>query len=119
MHFERPLSHDGPCVSVSSTALSVFTSPLHLPTTSLASSVSTPLTFVSLDFVLQEDHNNLIIIMAPASSSTGLFHKDEKALCFHHELLYEAKVLDAKPVDASDKKGPWQYRVHYKGWKNT
>ncbi|GAM84471.1 hypothetical protein ANO11243_024670 [Dothideomycetidae sp. 11243] len=59
--------------------------------------------------------------MAPASSSTSgsLFHKDEKALCFHLELLYEAKVLDARLVDANDKKGPCEYRVHYKGWKNT
>lgn len=55
--------------------------------------------------------------MAPATS--GLYVKDEKALCFHHELLYEAKVLDARPVDANDKKGVWEYKVHYKGWKNT
>ncbi|KAL1305134.1 hypothetical protein AAFC00_002059 [Neodothiora populina] len=56
--------------------------------------------------------------MAPATTGQ-IFNKDEKVLCFHHELLYEAKVLDARPVEASDKKGPWQYKVHYKGWKNT
>ncbi|KAJ9623614.1 Esa1p-associated factor [Taxawa tesnikishii (nom. ined.)] len=51
--------------------------------------------------------------MAPA------FAKDEKVLCFHHELLYEAKVLESRPVDPNDKKTAYQYRVHYKGWKNT
>lgn len=55
--------------------------------------------------------------MAP--SNPPAYAKDERVLCFHHELLYEAKVLDSKPTDASDKKSPHQYRVHYKGWKNT
>lgn len=48
-----------------------------------------------------------------------MFAKDEKALCFHHELLYEAKVLDVKLVDPNDKKSAYQYKVHYKGWKAT
>jgi len=56
--------------------------------------------------------------MAPAASGP-LFAKDEKALCFHHELLYEAKVLDSRAVDPNDKKTAYQYKVHYKGWKNT
>ncbi|SLM33405.1 histone acetylase complex subunit [Lasallia pustulata] len=55
--------------------------------------------------------------MAP--SSQPAYAKDERVLCFHHELLYEAKVLDSKLSDATDKKSPLQYRVHYKGWKNT
>ena len=55
--------------------------------------------------------------MAPPSEP--LYKRDEKALCFHHELLYEAKVLDSKPVDPNDKKSAYQYKVHYKGWKNT
>ena len=53
--------------------------------------------------------------MAPAP----VFNRDEKALCFHHELLYEAKILDYKLQDPSDKKGGFLYKVHYKGWKNT
>jgi mortality factor 4-like protein 1 len=57
--------------------------------------------------------------MAPAAVSEAQFRKDEKALCFHHELLYEAKVLELKPIDESDKKSGFQYKVHYKGWKNT
>ena len=56
--------------------------------------------------------------MAPARK-VNAFEKDEKVLCFHHELLYEAKVLNWRPVDASDKNSPQQYRVHYKGWKAT
>lgn len=55
--------------------------------------------------------------MAPLNQS--MYSKDEKVLCFHHELLYEAKVLDSKHSDEKDKKSPMQYRVHYKGWKNT
>ncbi|KAF1809102.1 mortality factor 4-like protein-like protein 1 [Eremomyces bilateralis CBS 781.70] len=56
--------------------------------------------------------------MAP-SQNQAMYHKDEKALCFHHELLYEAKVIDVKQADPSVKKSGWLYRVHYKGWKNT
>ncbi|CAO2650920.1 Nn.00g092170.m01.CDS01 [Neocucurbitaria sp. VM-36] len=57
--------------------------------------------------------------MAPAASSEPSYRKDEKVYCFHHELLYEAKVLEVKAVDSDDKKSGFQYRVHYKGWKNT
>lgn len=58
--------------------------------------------------------------MAPASSdSKAAYQKDEKALCFHGELLYEAKILDLRRQDAKDKTSPFEYRVHYKGWKNT
>ena len=32
-------------------------------------------------------------------------------------MLYEAKVLDVKA--APEKKDPPEYKVHYKGWKNT
>ncbi|KAI9768617.1 MAG: Esa1p-associated factor [Geoglossum simile] len=56
--------------------------------------------------------------MAPTHQQM-VYQKDEKVLCFHHELLYEAKVLDSKPSDSNDKKSPLHYRVHYKGWKNT
>ncbi|KAI9849015.1 MAG: Esa1p-associated factor [Sclerophora amabilis] len=54
-----------------------------------------------------------------ARSTQSAYNKDERALCFHHELLYEAKVLDSRHSDSTDKKSPMQYRVHYKGWKNT
>ena len=55
--------------------------------------------------------------MAPSSHQA--YAKDERVLCFHHELLYEAKVLESKLSDPADKKSPPQYLVHYKGWKNT
>ncbi|THX90419.1 MRG-domain-containing protein [Aureobasidium pullulans] len=56
--------------------------------------------------------------MAPAAP-IPMYGKDERALCFHHELLYEAKVLDSRHTDQNDKKSPYEYKVHYKGWKNT
>lgn len=56
--------------------------------------------------------------MAPTGSGP-LYAKDERVLCFHLELLYEAKVLDSKPKDPNDKKEGYLYKVHYKGWKNT
>ncbi|KAJ4333340.1 Esa1p-associated factor [Ascochyta clinopodiicola] len=56
--------------------------------------------------------------MAPASAEAS-YRKDEKVFCFHHELLYEAKVTDVKPNEGDDKKTGFQYKVHYKGWKNT
>ncbi|KAE9967242.1 hypothetical protein EG327_011563 [Venturia inaequalis] len=55
--------------------------------------------------------------MAPAVGPA--FEKDEKVLCFHHDLLYEAKVLDTRQSDDKDKKSPWEFLIHYKGWKNT
>ncbi|KAL4803647.1 MRG-domain-containing protein [Aspergillus unguis] len=55
--------------------------------------------------------------MAPASQTT--YQKDERVLCFHHEILYEAKVLEVRHTDPEDRKSPYEYLVHYKGWKNT
>jgi mortality factor 4-like protein 1 len=58
--------------------------------------------------------------MAPAPQSTQqAYSKDERVLCFHHELLYEAKILDSKLSNPDDRKSQMLYRVHYKGWKNT
>lgn len=54
--------------------------------------------------------------MAPARAPTQPFDKDERVLCFHHEMLYEAKILDIQA--AKDGEG-YEYRVHYKGWKST
>ncbi|KAJ5138792.1 uncharacterized protein N7515_003640 [Penicillium bovifimosum] len=47
------------------------------------------------------------------------YNKDEKVLCFHHEILYDAKILDVRLKDPKDKKSAYEYQVHYKGWKNT
>jgi hypothetical protein len=53
--------------------------------------------------------------MAP-SKAAAPFTKDERVLCFHLDMLYEAKVLDARP---GDEPSTWEYKIHYKGWKNT
>jgi len=55
--------------------------------------------------------------MAPANQPA--YQKDERVLCFHHEILYEAKILDIRHTDPDDRKSPYEYLVHYKGWKNT
>ncbi|OJI98505.1 hypothetical protein ASPVEDRAFT_464484 [Aspergillus versicolor CBS 583.65] len=55
--------------------------------------------------------------MAPAGQTT--YQKDERVLCFHHEILYEAKILELRHTDPDDRKSPYEYLVHYKGWKNT
>ncbi|RUS21622.1 LOW QUALITY PROTEIN: MRG-domain-containing protein [Jimgerdemannia flammicorona] len=49
------------------------------------------------------------------------FKDDERILCFHGPLLYEAKVLKGEYWDSKDaegEEGP-HYFVHYKGWKQT
>ncbi|EJT98250.1 MRG-domain-containing protein [Dacryopinax primogenitus] len=51
------------------------------------------------------------------------FSINEKVLCYHGPLLYEAKVLKNETWDDTNSKldhsrGP-HYFVHYKGWKNT
>lgn len=54
--------------------------------------------------------------MAPSKAHAAPFAKDEKALCFHGEFLYEAKIMDVK---TSDDGASYQYKIHYKGWKAT
>lgn len=53
--------------------------------------------------------------MAPTKASAPPYSKDEKVLCFHHEMLYEAKILEVQQAEDST----YQYKIHYKGWKNT
>jgi hypothetical protein len=33
--------------------------------------------------------------------------------------MYEAKILELRLSDPEDRRSPYEYRVHYKGWKNT
>ena len=52
---------------------------------------------------------------------TEVYAIDEAALCYHHHLIYEAKILKATSLDNENTSitgaiGP-QYYVHYKGWK--
>jgi len=55
--------------------------------------------------------------MAPAAKQ--MFNKDERVLCFHGPMMYEAKVLETQSFPGDNGKEQWEYRVHYKGWKNT
>lgn len=52
--------------------------------------------------------------MAPPKQAQAPFSKDERVLCFHMEMLYEAKILDVQQGEDGD---GWQYKIHYKGWK--
>ncbi|PNP75835.1 hypothetical protein FNYG_10913 [Fusarium nygamai] len=57
--------------------------------------------------------------MAPARQQPAPppFSKDEKVLCFHMDMLYEAKIMDVQPGEKPS--DGYKYKVHYKGWKNT
>ncbi|KAJ2374856.1 Esa1p-associated factor [Coemansia sp. RSA 2607] len=55
-------------------------------------------------------------------SNALTFKANERILCFHGPLLYEAKVMKAEMWDGSDPEAPDpgpHYFVHYKGWKQT
>jgi len=54
--------------------------------------------------------------MAPPKVPQPPFSKDERVLCFHMEMLYEAKILD---IQAGENGEGWQYKIHYKGWKSS
>ncbi|KAK4228317.1 MRG-domain-containing protein [Podospora fimiseda] len=51
-----------------------------------------------------------------AAAAQAPFSKDERVLCFHMEMLYEAKVLEVRSADNAD---GWEYKIHYKGWKSS
>lgn len=64
--------------------------------------------------------------MAPVKRDANQppFQKDERVLCFHMDLLYEAKILEVErntpsTSDGQQGGGGWQFKVHYKGWKST
>ncbi|KAJ2754437.1 Esa1p-associated factor [Coemansia pectinata] len=57
-----------------------------------------------------------------SSAMTLLFKPNERILCFHGPLLYEAKVVKTELRDGTDPDAPDpgpHYFVHYKGWKQT
>src|SRR5690348_3681689 len=49
--------------------------------------------------------------MAP--KPTAKFAANDRVLCYHGAMLYEAKVLDVSTDDRETK-----YLVHYQGWNN-
>jgi mortality factor 4-like protein 1 len=55
--------------------------------------------------------------MAPSKQEKAPpYSKDEKVLCFHGDLMYEAKIMEVK-IEPGKKAEDAQYRIHYKGWK--
>ncbi|KAI3612436.1 chromo domain-containing protein required for cell polarity [Moniliophthora roreri] len=58
-----------------------------------------------------------------ASSSQPVYSVNERCLCYHGPLIYEAKILSVEinentPNAKTGQLGP-HYYVHYKGWKQT
>ena len=58
----------------------------------------------------------------PGASAPLTFVVNERVLCYHGPLVYEAKVLKTTIFDETTTltgvMGP-HYFVHYKGWKQT
>ncbi|KAL0573913.1 Esa1p-associated factor [Marasmius crinis-equi] len=59
-----------------------------------------------------------------ASSSQPTYNVNERCLCYHGPLIYEAKILKSRNFDGEKLVGPGgilgqHYFVHYKGWKQT
>ncbi|EKM51282.1 uncharacterized protein PHACADRAFT_102885 [Phanerochaete carnosa HHB-10118-sp] len=59
---------------------------------------------------------------ASSSAQPATFQVNERVLCYHGPLIYEAKILKSEHWDEQNTKngevGP-HYFVHYKGWKQT
>ena len=61
----------------------------------------------------------------PTSTSTvktETYVPNERVLCFHGPLIYEAKVMKARVFEDNNVVVPTvgpHYLVHYKGWKQT
>lgn len=60
--------------------------------------------------------------MSTPGTQAVTFASNERVLCYHGPLIYEAKVLKTMMVDEASTTtgvtGP-HYFVHYKGWKQT
>ncbi|KAI1822379.1 MRG-domain-containing protein [Xylaria intraflava] len=57
--------------------------------------------------------------MAPSKlDKAPPYSKDERVLCFHGDLMYEAKIIEVK-IEQGKKAEDAQYRIHYKGWKSS
>ena len=68
---------------------------------------------------VEVDHDRAASIM---SASTTTFTQNERVLCYHGPMIYEAKILKIDNWDEANTKtgtvGP-HFFVHYKGWKQT
>ncbi|PPQ71165.1 hypothetical protein CVT26_011026 [Gymnopilus dilepis] len=60
--------------------------------------------------------------MSTTAAPTLTYNNQERVLCYHGPLIYEAKVLKTKNFDESSTSTGGvgiHYLVHYKGWKQT
>ncbi len=55
---------------------------------------------------------------AGSGPSKPKFSDNEKVLCYHGPLLYEAKCVRSR-ADKSGSAGEFQYYVHYQGWNKN
>lgn len=55
--------------------------------------------------------------MPPAAKPK--FTENEKVLCYHGPLLYEAKCVKSKKATSGANAGEYQYFVHYQGWNKN
>jgi len=56
------------------------------------------------------------------AAQPSTFAPNERVLCYHGPLVYEAKVLNTVTVDETNTTTGYvgaHYFVHYKGWKQT
>jgi mortality factor 4-like protein 1 len=70
---------------------------------------------------VSRDHELVLQNLAGIEMSTT-FDVNERVLCYHGPLIYEAKILEVAIWDETTTKvdsiGP-HFHVHYKGWKQT
>jgi len=60
--------------------------------------------------------------MAAPSGPPMTFSTQERVLCYHGPLIYEAKIMKTKVFDENHPMNGvagQHYLVHYKGWKQT
>jgi len=60
--------------------------------------------------------------IASTNSSNETYTANERVLCYHGPLIYEAKVMKVKVFDEGNTVTGAvgaHYLVHYKGWKQT
>ncbi|KAI8343730.1 MRG-domain-containing protein [Chlamydoabsidia padenii] len=51
-----------------------------------------------------------------ADSTLYKYNQDDKVLCYHGPLIYEAKILDRKTEIDSNNEAKPLYKIHYQGW---
>lgn len=56
----------------------------------------------------------LVLLSSTMSTDQYAYAANEKVLCYHGPLIYEAKIVNLRMEEGSP-----QYLVHYKGWKQT